>query len=69
MPTLLACLLFGFVDALQGRLQGEDLPLVGEIPVQFTIMLPYVLTVLILAIFAGRMDAPKASGIPYEKDH
>lgn len=68
VPTLLACLLFGFVDALQGRLQGEDLPLVGEIPVQFTIMLPYVLTVVILAGFAGRMQAPRASGIPYEKD-
>ncbi|MCJ9427686.1 ABC transporter permease [Kordiimonas marina] len=69
VPTLLACLLFGFVDALQGRLQGVALPLIGEIPVQFTIMLPYVLTVLILAGFAGRMVAPKASGIPYEKDH
>ncbi|WP_417457821.1 ABC transporter permease [Kordiimonas sp.] len=69
VPTLLACLLFGFVDALQGRLQGESLPLIGEVPVQFTIMLPYVLTVIILAGFAGKMDAPKASGIPYEKDH
>lgn len=68
VPTLLACLLFGFVDALQGRLQGESLPLIGEIPVQFTIMLPYVLTVVILAGFAGRMQAPRASGIPYEKD-
>ncbi len=69
VPTLLACILFGFVDALQGRLQGVDLPLVGEIPVQFTIMLPYVLTVIILAGFVGRIQAPRASGIPYEKDH
>jgi len=68
VPTLLACLLFAFVDALQGRLQGVSLPLVGEIPVQFTIMLPYVITVVILAGFAGKMDAPRASGIPYEKD-
>ena len=68
VPTLLACLLFAFVDALQGRLQGVELPLVGEIPVQFTIMLPYILTVVILAGFAGKMDAPKASGIPYEKN-
>lgn len=68
VPTLLACLLFAFVDALQGRLQGVSLPLVGEIPVQFTIMLPYVLTVIILAGFVGKMEAPKASGIPYEKD-
>lgn len=69
MPTLLACLLFGFVDALQSRLQGVELPLVGEIPVQFTIMLPYVLTVIILAGFVGKIQAPRASGIPYEKDH
>jgi simple sugar transport system permease protein len=68
VPTLLACLLFAFVDALQGRLQGVELPLIGEIPVQFILMLPYVLTVIILAGFAGKMLAPKASGIPYEKD-
>lgn len=67
LPTFLACLLFGFVDALQGRLQGTALPLVGEIPFQFTIMLPYVLTVVILAGFVGRIEAPKASGIPYVK--
>lgn len=69
VPTLLACLLFGFVDALQGRLQGVEFPLIGEIPVQFTIMLPYVLTVIILAGFVGKIQAPRASGIPYEKDH
>ena len=68
VPTLLACLLFAFVDALQVRLQGVSLPLIGEIPVQFTIMLPYILTVVILAGFAGKMEAPKASGIPYEKN-
>lgn len=68
VPTLLACLLFAFVDALQGRLQGVDLPLIGPIPVQFTIMLPYVITVVALAGVAGKMVAPKASGVPYEKD-
>lgn len=68
VPTLLACLLFAFVDALQGRFQGVSFPLIGEIPVQFTIMLPYVITVVILAGFAGKTIAPRASGIPYEKD-
>ncbi len=67
--TLGACLLFGFVSALQGRLQGVDLPVLGTIPTQFTMMLPYVLTVVILAGFAGQMVPPKASGVPYEKDH
>lgn len=68
VPTLFACLLFGFVDALQGRLQGVDLPLIGEIPFQFTIMLPYIFTVIILAGFVGRIAAPRASGIPYSKE-
>ncbi|HSK40356.1 MAG TPA: ABC transporter permease, partial [Arenibaculum sp.] len=40
VPTLLACLLFAFTDALQVRLQGVPLPLVGTIPVQFIQMLP-----------------------------
>jgi simple sugar transport system permease protein len=68
VPTLLACLLFGFVDALQGRLQGVDLPLIGQIPFQFTIMLPYIFTVIILAGFVGRIRAPRASGVPYKKE-
>jgi len=68
VETMLACLLFGFVDALQGRLQGVDLPLIGEIPVQFTMMLPYILTVVILAGFVGQVAPPRASGLPYEKD-
>jgi simple sugar transport system permease protein len=68
VPTLLACLLFGFVDALQGRLQGVELPLIGEIPFQFTLMLPYIFTVVILAGFVGRIQAPRASGIAYEKE-
>ena len=37
-----------FTDALQVRLQGVDLPVVGVIPVQFIQALPYVLTVLLL---------------------
>ncbi|MBP2299190.1 ABC transporter permease [Azospirillum picis] len=67
-PTLFACLLFAFTDAVQVRLQGVELPLVGVIPVQFIQMLPYVLTVLLLAGFVGKAIAPKASGIPYIKE-
>ncbi len=68
LPTLFACLLFAFADALQIRLQGVALPLVGRVPVQFIQALPYILTVLLLAGFVGRAIAPKASGIPYVKD-
>jgi len=68
VPTLLACLLFAFTDALQARLQGLSLPGVGQIPVQAIQALPYVLTVLLLAGFVGRAMAPKAIGVPYVKE-
>ncbi len=67
-PTLGACLLFAFTDALATRLQGVALPLVGVIPVQFILALPYALTVLLLAGFVGRAIAPKAIGVPYTKE-
>lgn len=68
LPTLLACFLFAFADAVQARLQGVDVPGVGIIPVQAIQALPYVLTVLLLAGFVGKAVPPKASGIPYVKD-
>jgi simple sugar transport system permease protein len=67
-PTLGACLLFAFTDALASRLQGVALPVVGVIPVQFILALPYVLTVLLLAGFVGKAVAPQAIGVPYAKE-
>jgi general nucleoside transport system permease protein len=67
-PTLGACLLFAFTDALAVRLQGVALPLVGVVPVQAILALPYVLTVLLLAGFVGRAVAPRAIGVPYAKE-
>ena len=67
-PTMLACLLFAFADALQVRLQGVDVPGIGVIPVQFIQAMPFVLTVVVLAGFVGRAVAPRASGIPYVKE-
>lgn len=67
-PTLFACLLFAFTDAVQIRLQGVPLPLVGVIPVQFIQMLPYILTVLLLAGFVGKAVAPRVIGVPYVKE-
>lgn len=60
-PTLAACLLFAFADAVQIRLQGVDIPGIGIIPVQFIQMLPYVLTVFLLAGFVGRAVPPGPS--------
>jgi len=67
-PTVAACLLFAFADAVQARLQGTPLPLVGVVPVQLIQAIPYVLTVCLLAGFVGRAVAPRAIGVPYVKE-
>jgi simple sugar transport system permease protein len=68
LPTMGACLLFAFADAVQVRLQGTPLPLVGVVPVQLIQALPYVLTVALLAGLVGRAVAPRAIGVPYLKE-
>ena len=68
-PTMLACLLFGFLEAVAIRVQGVELPVFGQIPVQFIEALPYVLTVVLLAGFIGKAIPPKADGVPYIKEH
>jgi simple sugar transport system permease protein len=71
VPTLFACLLFGFLDAAAIRLQGVSLPTWlggGEVPVQLIQALPYLLTVVLLAGFIGTAIAPKALGRPYVKE-
>jgi simple sugar transport system permease protein len=67
-PTVAACLLFALADAIQVRLQGAPLPLVGVMPVQLIQAVPYVLTVCLLAGFVGRAVAPRAIGLPYVKE-
>jgi general nucleoside transport system permease protein len=66
-PAMWACLLFGYLSAMGTRLQGVKFGGV-EIPVQFINMLPYIMTVVLLAGFIGKSIPPKASGIPYTKD-
>jgi simple sugar transport system permease protein len=68
VPAMLACLMFGFLDAMAIRLQGVVLPGIGEVPVQAIQALPYVLTVILLAGFIGRATAPKAVGVPFLKE-
>ena len=69
VPVLLACLFFGFMEALTNQIQGViKMPSGEEIPVQFIQMIPYVLTIIVLAGFIGLSRAPKALGIPYRKE-
>ena len=68
VPAMFACLLFGFLEAVAIRLQGADVPGVGEVPVHFVQALPYVLTVVLLAGFIGRAIPPRALGVPYVKE-
>jgi simple sugar transport system permease protein len=51
------------------QLQGTiKLPSGEDIPVQFIQMIPYVLTIVVLAGFIGHSRAPKALGQPYQKE-
>ena len=59
-----AALLFGTAEAFQLRLQAVGI----EIPHQFFLMLPYVLTMLVLTGFVGKTVSPGALGKPYSKE-
>ena len=67
VPAMYTCLLFGFLDALQIRLQGAEIFGI-DVPVQAIQALPYILTVVLLAGFIGKAVGPKAGGIPYVKE-
>ncbi|HEV7699786.1 MAG TPA: ABC transporter permease [Pyrinomonadaceae bacterium] len=69
VPVLIACLFFGFTEALAIQMQGVfKMPSGEDVPVQFIQMIPYVLTIIVLAGFIGLSRAPKALGIPYRKE-
>lgn len=67
VQTMLACLLFGFTDAIAIQLQGVRYG-GEEIPNQFIQIIPYLLTIIVLAGFIGTSRAPRALGLPYEKE-
>ena len=68
MQVMATTLLFGFLDAASIRLQGKELWLIGEAPVQLIQALPYILTVVLLAGFIGKAIPPRAGGTPYVKE-
>jgi simple sugar transport system permease protein len=64
LGSLGAGLLFGFADAI-----GSKLSLLGSIiPPQFMAMAPYLITMIVLAGFIGKGQAPAAEGEAYEKE-
>jgi general nucleoside transport system permease protein len=67
VQTMLACLLFGFTEAVAIQLQGVKIR-GDEIPNQFIQIIPYVLTIVVLAGFIGQSRAPRALGLPYVKE-
>jgi len=67
VQTMLACLLFGFTEAVAIQLQGVHFG-GEEIPTQFVQIIPYVLTIVVLAGFIGQSRAPRSLGLPYRKE-
>ncbi len=62
--SFFASLVFGFADSLQARLSILNVP----IPSELLLMVPYVVTILVVAGLVGRARAPAADGRPYEKE-
>lgn len=60
-----AALLFGFFNGLQAQLQFRG---TFDIPPQFFGMIPYLLTIVVLAVAGFRARPPAAVGKPYEKE-
>lgn len=63
----LAALLFGLFRALSNVYFGFDFLMSLNIPSGVYNMLPYVISLLVLAFTSKTSKAPKAEGIPYEK--
>lgn len=59
-----ASLIFGAADAIQVRLQTAGL----GIPYQFSLMFPYILTIIALTGLVGRTVPPAAEGKPYVRN-
>ncbi len=59
-----ASLIFGITDAFQLRLQAVGV----EIPYQFMLMLPYLLTIIVMVITARKSHTPDALGLNYERE-
>jgi ABC-type uncharacterized transport system permease subunit len=64
VQTMLACLLFGFAEAASIQMQG----VIPHVRVEYIQIIPYILTMVVLAGFIGASRAPRALGQPYSKE-
>ncbi len=62
--AFLASLVFGFADALQNRLSILN----AGIPSEVLLMLPYIVTIIVVAGLVGRVRAPAADGKPFKRE-
>lgn len=70
LGVVAASLIFGLANQAQFWMQarGSSLDFLGistQIPYQFFLALPYVVTLIVLAFFAGKYRGPSAIGKPY----
>ena len=63
----LAALLFGMFRALSNVYMGFDFLAALDIPSQVYNMLPYIISLVVLAFTSKKSRAPKAEGVPYDK--
>jgi simple sugar transport system permease protein len=63
IKATLAALLFGFASSLQNTLSVIGSP----VPSEFMLMLPYLVTIFVVAGVVGKSRAPAADGKPYIK--
>ena len=63
MLATIMCLFFGFVTQMASQLQTLSTPM----PSQLLLVLPYIATIIAVAGLVGRVRAPAADGVPYEK--
>lgn len=61
--ALFGALLFAFFDAFQLRLQA----VLGDVPYQIFLMMPYILSIAALAVMARRARVPQALMQPYRR--
>lgn len=62
--AFLAAIVFGFAEAVQVRLSILNI----DLPSQFLQMVPYIVTIVVVAGLVGRVRAPAADGRPYKKE-